>query len=597
MKKSGAENFLAVEKSKIILTAVGGWKWGNGKDDLEMILEGSKYPLIINGASILTEIELINEIKKNLSGQSYKYQPIANSGLMQPKGIDIDKSTLFTAILIAGEKQLISNETNGTFSILVTTPSTLPDISNTPDPSSSHKGTWKIVEPNQRLVIRTQFTSNRNFTCQHSSLVSESNTEKLELEDCNANFPEGGILVTSVSWIDKHGFPDLDIDSILGSGFSEKNFNLDNIVKNYWSNYYPISSRLIQILHFLSFIGEDMISWPTKVILGLFMSHNDTPKDKLPDRFFSEGEKRLLNDYSSISLEEKKELFSYFSNKKRHWAEEGKCKEDLLKDFLEDYFSNKAKRFGNNLFIGESTKVLLNKILDNFFWKREFRAVIQYIIKSDGTIGDILLESGYTPDISFWKDPSLNLAFSYWLRPVSTFQVGFDKGQKSRISSVLKGKLHPNSSLKLPEGAKIVSSALIKFRAGEGVNKIGIEQAESPYQVPWVWSEHAVICVKSQLKIIAKGSLFPSHACYINQKQVLKIPQRKVEKIPKIEELPTGDEMRSSFLTAGAEKNSPFGSPEGDISEGSIERHEYTLKSTNNQKCENISIKIKCNCN
>jgi hypothetical protein len=101
------------------------------------------------------------------------------------------------------------------------------------------------------------------------------------------------------------------------------------------------------------------------------------------------------------------------------------------------------------------------------------------------------------------------------------------KGEASPISIVYTRKRHPNSAIAAPAGETVLINALIKFRAGKHTDDVGIDNVGAPFHVPWVWHETLVTYKKHQIKLYGRGSVFPSHAWYLDgdrvarQKQVI----------------------------------------------------------------------------
>ena len=168
------------------------------------------------------------------------------------------------------------------------------------------------------------------------------------------------------------------------------------------------------------------------------------------------------------------------------------------------------------------------------------------------------------------------------------------------------GKKHPASSLEIPEGAEVLSSALIKFRMGEENNSLLTGKFSplllltplrlkvgSPFHAPWVWCEHAVIRQGDTVKLLASGSHFPSHAWYVNGEKVGTALQETV-RISKDEPiLSTGMPVRShatdmcvvDYAPAGpawpkAEQDTLKALEDRPVYKQPVTQHDYTLKDT-----------------
>lgn len=207
----------------------------------------------------------------------------------------------------------------------------------------------------------------------------------------------------------------------------------------------------------------------------------------------------------------------------------------------------------------------------DFFEKKDFRAMVQYRLMPDGTINEALIDPGITPK-STWENAKGWRGSAVWAGMLLK-DTGPHDGQKSALSSVVSGRLHPNSTLKVPNGAQVLSSGLIKFRAGVETNKAGIELAGSPYHVPWVWCEHAVVREGATLRLLGSGSRFPSHAWFIDNQKIGQVFQARV----------TMSDKEPAFTTGALVKDPKtgavvlFNDPNNDTSNGPITSHEYTV--------------------
>lgn len=214
-------------------------------------------------------------------------------------------------------------------------------------------------------------------------------------------------------------------------------------------------------------------------------------------------------------------------------------------------------------------------LTSDFYGGTDFRALITYRLKPDSTFDQKDLNPGFTPEFDPTKLVGDTLAKH--LLPTSKLS----KGQKSALSQVVTGALHPNSSLSLPEGAEVLSSALIKFRAGPETNERGIGDgltgANSPFHVPWVWCEHAVIRRGDSIRLITNGSRFPSHAWYLDDKRVHTMLQKPVKM----------SEKEPAF-TSGAPKDKDWGKPEDDKSTKPITKHAYTVEANKATQIETV---------
>jgi hypothetical protein len=97
-------------------------------------------------------------------------------------------------------------------------------------------------------------------------------------------------------------------------------------------------------------------------------------------------------------------------------------------------------------------------------------------------------------------------------------------GEASPLSLVATRTAHKNSALTgVSAGETVLVDALIKFRAGSHTDNIGVNKVKCPWHVPWVWCEALLTYAGSgQFRVRGRGSIFPSHAWYLNDDQVKK---------------------------------------------------------------------------
>ncbi len=102
-------------------------------------------------------------------------------------------------------------------------------------------------------------------------------------------------------------------------------------------------------------------------------------------------------------------------------------------------------------------------------------------------------------------------------------------GERSPLSAVHVDRLHPNSVFaNVPHGERLVASGLIRFRAGQHTNDVGLEDAGAQYHVPWVWAEFLLTSLgDGQVRLRGAGSIFPTIAWYLDDRQVAP-PHRQV---------------------------------------------------------------------
>lgn len=163
--------------------------------------------------------------------------------------------------------------------------------------------------------------------------------------------------------------------------------------------------------------------------------------------------------------------------------------------------------------------------IQTFARGKQYRALISCTVEIEPNVRalDVTLDPGYTPPFDKSKiDSSLRS-----VAPIPD-DPDFHAGEASPISAVRVGKLHPCSSLIVKSGQKVLVSALIKFRAGKHTDDIGIEKANAPAHVPWVWSEFALVCQGSTYHLLCNGSKFPSHVWFVNGESIATILQAEI---------------------------------------------------------------------
>jgi hypothetical protein len=184
---------------------------------------------------------------------------------------------------------------------------------------------------------------------------------------------------------------------------------------------------------------------------------------------------------------------------------------------------------------------------------KQYRALLSCTatIRTAQKIANLVIDPGYTPPFDKSKlDTRLRD-----LVPIPDDQT-FYPGEASPVSGMVVGKFHPCSALLLPQGAKIIASALIKFRAGQHTDSVGVAEAKSPVHVPWVWCEYALVMLQSGLpQLLCNGSVFPSHAWYVNGNQVAKAMQRQVTVSDHDPTLTTGQPAEHMRVAAISDKS------------------------------------------
>jgi hypothetical protein len=186
---------------------------------------------------------------------------------------------------------------------------------------------------------------------------------------------------------------------------------------------------------------------------------------------------------------------------------------------------------------------------------------------------DKILDPGWTPPFRTREFPMTWFAFD----PDIDSTV-WHKGEMSPRSSVVTEKLHPNSALSIPADEIVVASGLIKFRAGSHTDNIGVGKINCPFHVPWVWCETALTYDGEHFKIHGRGSLFPSHTWYKNDKQLSTRAQVGDESLPL-----SGRTINLAALkiytvfNKGAPASGPQTAAGSDASSGPVSTHHNTV--------------------
>lgn len=144
------------------------------------------------------------------------------------------------------------------------------------------------------------------------------------------------------------------------------------------------------------------------------------------------------------------------------------------------------------------------------------------------------VEAGFTPPASVAKAKNNSVVFGFGEESqvdskIPAVMRSFTQGELSSVSSVVFGARHPNSSITAaPANQQVVFNAIVKFRANPAEDAEGVKQPEPGilFHVPWVWCE-TLVTYGGQLKfnLFGAGSLYPSHAWYINGNQTRQVIQ------------------------------------------------------------------------
>jgi len=142
---------------------------------------------------------------------------------------------------------------------------------------------------------------------------------------------------------------------------------------------------------------------------------------------------------------------------------------------------------------------------------------------------DAFHDPGWTPPFRMSEYPLTAFSFDG-----DIYSNKWHQGEASPISVVYTQKRHENSVLSAGAGETVLVNALIKFRAGKHTDDVGINSVGSPFHVPWVWQETLVTYnpAEAKIKLYGRGSVFPSHAWYLQGTRVSRVAEVSDKSFP-----------------------------------------------------------------
>src|SRR5262249_36303325 len=141
---------------------------------------------------------------------------------------------------------------------------------------------------------------------------------------------------------------------------------------------------------------------------------------------------------------------------------------------------------------------------------------------NDFRVLDAVHDGGWTPFFKLRRWPLTGLSLDGDI----LFNWKPAQGEASPLSLVNTLARHKNSVLTgQGSGETVLVNALIKFRAGSHTNSVGINNVGAPFHVPWVWCETLLTFAGGKLKLYGQGTVFPSHAWYLDDGQVATVAQ------------------------------------------------------------------------
>ena len=135
---------------------------------------------------------------------------------------------------------------------------------------------------------------------------------------------------------------------------------------------------------------------------------------------------------------------------------------------------------------------------------------------SDFQVLDAFHDGGWTPPFRMRSWPATALSFQKSIHSNTPYQ-----GEYSPQSLVNTQRRHRNSTIGTVSSSEtVLVNTMIKFRAGKHTDDVGIREVGSPYHVPWVWCEMLLTYAGGRFKAYGRGSIYPSHAWYVNNSRV-----------------------------------------------------------------------------
>ena len=188
---------------------------------------------------------------------------------------------------------------------------------------------------------------------------------------------------------------------------------------------------------------------------------------------------------------------------------------------------------------------------------------------------DAIHDPGWTPPFKMWKWPSTAFTFDE-----NIYSREYYPGEASPLSLVNTQARHKNSAIPtIPSTELVLTNSLIKFRAGKHTDDTGVNTVKAPFDVPWVWCEMLLTYNNGKLKIYGRGSVFPSHAWYLDGNRVFTQSEIGDSDFPKtpLRQIDVRQLRLYPVLSVGAPASGPQTSLGSElILKGSVETHPNT---------------------
>jgi len=189
-----------------------------------------------------------------------------------------------------------------------------------------------------------------------------------------------------------------------------------------------------------------------------------------------------------------------------------------------------------------------------------------------------IIDGGWTPPFKANKVDSFLISMAAKVKQSMKDPASYP-GETSSICDIAIQRRHPNSALPATALAEtVVANGLVKFRAGRHTDKLGVEEAGSPFHVPWVWSEFLLTYRGGSYRLTGIGSIFPTHCWYAQGKLVMTQAEVSDNSFP-VDGLRTIN-TKALNLYPALSTGAPYPgdqAPESESPTGAVPRHLFTV--------------------
>ena len=529
---------IAICDLTVMLTTDGSWSWENGRK-VEIRVSGDAIPFRVGGRSVLTRERIVKVLANEIPKRKYRHLGATRSGGIASVQVHVDEPTL-SQLTFFGGKRLVTSETGGAFVITAGLRSIMDSGSSpVPDPIGMHKGSWEVKDDLRGVFTEKKWTAGADAVGTMGLVVGdrrgarpsgadEGGGELTRVAKNTTGHPTERIHVCSISFIDLNGLPK-DISQARALLMEAARF-LEHMAV-------PSSVREGRdwLTGLVKRYDSDRGGWRERVVLGLIATANQPPP---PENFEEKPTAKAIKSF--MSEKQYRAIAGYTYDTQANSIDDDICdpgwtpvpdpeRTEGWQDDLAEYLSADQGRIERFL---EDMKGALSGAERNAL----LGMALMLVAAGAGTTVGVFLAfvatvvTGVMP--AEVRKVIENMNAAEVKEAADVYPNEPTVGEKSGLSSVGYG-LHRNSSLSSVVGAlkeaEVLGSALIKFRAGRETDRAGIERAGSPYHVPWVWCEHALVRCDEKYLLIVNGSSFPSHYWYVNGQKVGALCQASVE--------------------------------------------------------------------